>query len=218
MAAKNFRVDIPANPDDLIKLGKKFKDKHVAIADASPIKGVKDTDLFPAKLLVADPKNELIIQLYKDAEKATQDRDLPLGQSGQLREQTVRDWVTAARDGLLGLNKGNEQALGDWGFTVDTSPHPKKPAKAGAVSAGGNNQNAQRPEPSGSRRCFFWPWDVADCRGSAFAHRPRSAAVSQTSRSNGKRLAWWIGRPPSGMPTGCGRCSPHTAALQPCRA
>lgn len=129
MAAKNFRVDIPSNPDDLIKLGKQLKDKHVALGDDSPIKGVKDIALFPAKLAVADTKNALMIQLYKDAEKATQDRDLPLGQTGQLREQTVRYWVTAARDVLLGLNKGNEQALGDWGFTVDTSPHPKKPAK-----------------------------------------------------------------------------------------
>ncbi|MFM8469130.1 MAG: hypothetical protein ACKODH_04050 [Limisphaerales bacterium] len=37
--------------------------------------------------------------------------------------------VTAARDVLLGLNKGNEQALGVWGFTVDTSPPVKKPEK-----------------------------------------------------------------------------------------
>ena len=105
MAAKNFRVDIPANPDDLIKLGKKLKDKHVALADASPIKGVKDIDLFPAKLLVADPKNELMIQLYKDAEKATLDRDLPLGQSGQLREQTVRYCLVRSIDYTLCTKK-----------------------------------------------------------------------------------------------------------------
>ncbi len=128
MAANNFRVDVPTNPDDLIKLATKIKDKHAALADASPIKGVKDIDLFAGKLTTADTQNETAKQLAKDGEKATQNRDLALGQSGQLREQTVRYWVASARDVLLGLNKGNEQALGDWGFTVDTSPHPKKPA------------------------------------------------------------------------------------------
>lgn len=129
MAASNFRIDIPGNPDDLIKLGKKLKEKHVALGDASPIKGVKDIDQFPAKLETADTQNDLSKQLYKDAEKATQNRDLPLGHVGQLREQTVRYYVTSARDVLLGLNKGNEQALGDWGFTVDTSPPAKKAKK-----------------------------------------------------------------------------------------
>ena len=129
MAASNFRIEIPGNPDDLIKLAKDLKAKHVALGVDSPIKGVKDIDQFPAKLTTADTKNELSKQLKKDAEKATQDRDLPLGHIGTLREQTVRYWVTSARDVLLGLNKGNEQALGDWGFTVDTSPPVKKAKK-----------------------------------------------------------------------------------------
>lgn len=126
MAANNFRIDIPSNPDDLIALGKALKARHVALGADSPIKGLKDIALFADKLTAADTKNESSKQLYRDAERATQDRDLPLGHVGQLREQTVRYWVTAARDVLLGLNKGNEQALGDWGFTVDTSPPVKK--------------------------------------------------------------------------------------------
>jgi hypothetical protein len=129
MASKNFRIDIPTNADDLIGLAKSIKTKHDALADDSPIKGVKDIASFGAKLSTADTKNALSKQLYKDAEKATQDRDLALGQSGQLREQTLRYWVTSTRDILLGLNKGNEQALGDWGFTVDTSAPVKKPKK-----------------------------------------------------------------------------------------
>ena len=126
MAANNFRIAIPGNPEDLIKLGMKLKEKHLALGADSPIKGVKDLDLFAGKLTTADTKNELSKQLYRDAERATQDRDLSLGHVGQLREQTVRYWVTAARDVLLGLNKGNEQALGVWGFSVDTSPPVKK--------------------------------------------------------------------------------------------
>jgi len=128
MATNTFRIDVPINPDDLVVLAKAIKVKHDALGVDSPIKGLKNMDQFAGKLTTADTKNESAKQLYKDAEKATQDRDLALGQTGQLREQTVRYWVTAARDVLLGLNKGNEQALGDWGFTVDTSPRVKKPA------------------------------------------------------------------------------------------
>ena len=128
MPSNTFRIDVPGNPDDLIKLAKKIRDKHVALGDDSPIKGLKNMDQFAGKLTTADTKNEASKQLYKDAEQATQDRDLTLGQTGQLREQTVRYWVTSARDVLQGLNKGNEQALGGWGFTVDTSPRAKKAA------------------------------------------------------------------------------------------
>ena len=53
-------------------------------------------------------------------------RDLPLGQVGQLPEQTARYWGTSAREVLLGLNTGNEQALDNRGFTVDPSPPVKK--------------------------------------------------------------------------------------------
>ena len=78
MASKNFRIDIPTNADDLIGLAKSIKTKHDALADDSPIKGVKDIASFGAKLSTADTKNALSKQLYKDAEKATQDRDLAL--------------------------------------------------------------------------------------------------------------------------------------------
>ena len=41
----------------------------------------------------------------------------------------MRFVVTSARDILLGLNKGNEKKLGDWGFVVDDSPAPAKAKK-----------------------------------------------------------------------------------------
>lgn len=43
--------------------------------------------------------------------------------------RTGRYFVTSARDILLGLNKGNEKKLGDWGFVVDDSPTPAKTKK-----------------------------------------------------------------------------------------
>ena len=66
----------------------------------------------------ADTQNKSAAQLYRDAEKATQGRDLALG-SGNPVKGTVLNYVRSARDILSGINKGNEQALGDWGFEVD---------------------------------------------------------------------------------------------------
>ena len=126
MAKKNLWVGIPGNADDLIKLAEAIDVKNTALGDASPVKSVKAIANLGAKVAVGKTKNNLAKQLAKDAEKATQDRELALGQGGQLREETVRYWVTAVRDVLLGINKGNEQALGDWGFTVNTSAPAKK--------------------------------------------------------------------------------------------
>jgi len=39
-------------------------------------------------------------------------------------EKNRQEQRRAARDVLLGLHKGNEQKLGDWGFEVDTSARP----------------------------------------------------------------------------------------------
>jgi hypothetical protein len=43
---------------------------------------------------------------------------------------TVAYFVRSARDILLGLNKGNEQKLGDWSFEVDQSAQAKPKAAA----------------------------------------------------------------------------------------
>jgi hypothetical protein len=39
-----------------------------------------------------------------------------------LKENTVRWFVNSARDVLLGLNKGQEQQLGEYGFNVTYGP------------------------------------------------------------------------------------------------
>ncbi len=44
--------------------------------------------------------------------------------------------VTRVRDILLGVHRGNEQRLGDHGFTVDDSPKAKKDGSKPSVSTG----------------------------------------------------------------------------------
>ena len=124
-----MRIDIPTNPDALIKLGQAIYKKHLALGDKSPLNGIEEIAKFGPQTEAANTQNERAKQLARDAETATQARDKVLGQTGAMREGTVRYYVTSARDVLLGLNKGKEQALGDWAFEVDASTTPaSKPA------------------------------------------------------------------------------------------
>jgi hypothetical protein len=83
----------------------------------------------------ADTQNQKAAQLYRDAEQATQARDLALG-SGNPVEGTLLNYVRSVRDVLSGIYKGKEQKLGDWTFEVNqaaaggngTQPQPQQPA------------------------------------------------------------------------------------------
>ncbi len=113
------RVIIPKNADDLIALAKAIGVKHTADGAGSVLAGLNMTDL-AAKATAADTQNQASAKAYRDAELATQNRDNALG-TDRSTQGTVSYYVTAVRDLLLALNKGNEQKLGDWGFTVDQS-------------------------------------------------------------------------------------------------
>lgn len=133
-----LRITIPTNPDDLIDLAKAILAKHAADGDESPLNNLPNQSQVSNKLALADDRNKASKEFYRQAEKATQDRDLCLGISGTLTPGTIRHFVTASRDILTGIHKGNEQSLGAWGFEVATSPKaPKQPkdeikaAKAG---------------------------------------------------------------------------------------
>ena len=124
------RVNVPTNPDDLIALAQAIVTKHKADGAGSPLAALNMTEM-GTKTIAADTQNQSAAQLYRDAEKATQDRDLALG-SGNPVKESVLNYVRSVRDILSGINKGNEQALGDWGFEVDqsTAPASKKTTSA----------------------------------------------------------------------------------------
>jgi enamine deaminase RidA (YjgF/YER057c/UK114 family) len=122
MAKQTFSVDVPTNPDDLIALAKAILAKDTALGANSPFKNIKNWSAFTGLNGTADTSNTASNTLYQQAEEATQTRDNALGQSGQLKENTVRWFVNSARDVLLGLNKGQEQQLGEFGFSVTYGP------------------------------------------------------------------------------------------------
>ena len=118
------RVNIPSNVEKLILLSQAILAKHVALGAASPLSGLKITD-WTANTATADTQNKRAVQLRRDAETATQNRDNAI--SDNTDPLGVEFNVKSARDILMALYKGSEQKLGDWGFDVDTSARPSGP-------------------------------------------------------------------------------------------
>lgn len=142
MANLKGRIKIPKNADDLIKLAENISAKHTADGANSPLAKLNMTDL-AAKATTAKTNHTSAQALQKQAEKATENRNVALGtKKGQKSSTpgTVLFYVTSVRDMLLGLNKGNEQALGDYGFVVDKSPKASS-ASAAAKKAAKSSEN-----------------------------------------------------------------------------
>jgi len=126
MAKQSFSIDVPSNPDDIIKLAGKILEKDVELGANSPFKGIKNWEDFSDLNTAADNSNKSSKDLAQKSVEATQDRDNALGNKGPLTENTVRWFVHSARDVLTGLNKGNEQKLGEFGFEVTYTPQNGK--------------------------------------------------------------------------------------------
>ncbi|MEO5572552.1 MAG: hypothetical protein ABIT08_06645 [Bacteroidia bacterium] len=122
-------VEIPTDAPGMMRLAGLIIAKDIALGAASLVKGLDMTD-FAAKNTDADTKHTLGQKLNRDKEKATAARDKPLGiAEGQTVKTpgTVKFYVTSSRDVLLGLNKGEEHNLGDWGYDVQFSSGPGAP-------------------------------------------------------------------------------------------
>ena len=113
------RINIPKNPDQFVTLCKGIVAKHAQDGANSPLAGLDMADML-AKTNEADTQNQLSAKLYRDAEQATQNRDLAIGADTPVKG-TLTFYVRATRDILGGLYKGNEQKLGDWTFDVNNS-------------------------------------------------------------------------------------------------
>lgn len=129
MAKTNVKVDIPSNrPDDLIILGDTIEKKNTELADASPLKSLNMAAL-KAGLTAAKAKREEASMLHKRAEKLNQEANLALGlgeSQNSKTPDTVLNIIISARDVLLGINRGKEEALNDWGFNVVNGSLGKK--------------------------------------------------------------------------------------------
>ncbi len=123
MSRKNVRVVIPRNADELIQLSESIVAKHNVDPLTSPLAGL-DMAAFEALVTNASAKSAEMKQLRMDAETATEDRDTLLGHRKDQNSNTagtVLNFVVRSREILLGVYKGNEQHLGDFGFEVNQS-------------------------------------------------------------------------------------------------
>lgn len=117
----SVQVEIPRNPDKLTSLAGEILKKHEDDSDTSlltvfAMAAFRELNESAArKLSEANAAN-------RNKEKATQARNLALGTAkGQTTKTpgTVSYIVRSIRDILLGIYRGQEQKLGDWGFEVN---------------------------------------------------------------------------------------------------
>lgn len=134
----NVNVDIPRNPEKLNKLVQDILKKHTADGSAS-ILNVFD---MAALQTISDDVAAKITEaaaLNRKKEKATQARDLALGVAKTQNSKTpntVAYVVRCIRDILLGMYRGREQSLGDWGFEVNSSTSTSTPPTDPPVTPG----------------------------------------------------------------------------------
>ena len=133
MAGITVRVPMPDDPSDAIHLMRSVKDKHTALAAASPLGGL-EWDKITAALEAAETQDALSDQCYRDAEKATKERDLQM--------PAVNDALRSARDVLLGVYRSNPKKAGDFGFTVNDS------LRSSANGEAGGNGNGTLAQPA----------------------------------------------------------------------
>ena len=109
MANNQYRVEIPTDPTETISLLAAIQAKHLALGANSPLGGLKWAEISSA-LAVAAEQDALSDELRRKAEAATGARDAKMTQ--------VLESIRSARDVLMGLNRDNPDALGEFGFNV----------------------------------------------------------------------------------------------------
>ena len=121
MSKTSVKIEISkSKPEELTKLGNVVFAKHTALGAASPLNGL-DMVTFGTKLSESVDKRAEAKQLHDQAEALNQQAGLSLGVDKSQNTKTpgtVYATLTSARDILLGLNRGQERKLSEWGFNV----------------------------------------------------------------------------------------------------
>jgi len=131
MSKTSVKVEIPEKqPDKLTGLAEKVNKKHKELGTASPLK-LLDMEKFDANLTDGIGKREQAKKLHDEAESLNQQAGLSLGidKSQNVKTPgTVYSTLASVRDVLLGIYKGQEKKLSEWGFDVvisDITPNSK---------------------------------------------------------------------------------------------
>lgn len=121
MSKTSIKVEIPeSKPDMLNKMGEDVLKKHIELGEKSPLNGL-DMETFAVKLNDGKSKRAQAKSLHEQAELLNQQAGLSIGIDKSQNTKTagtVYSTLTSARDILLGLNRGQERKLTEWGFDV----------------------------------------------------------------------------------------------------
>lgn len=121
MSKVTVKVDVPvSSPDDLVSMAMRIENNHIKKGVDSPL-NVIDMVTFSSKLKSAKEKRAEAKRLHDEAEtlnqQALQDLGIAKGQNSKTAD-TLYNLITSARDVLLGINRGKEEKLNEWGFKV----------------------------------------------------------------------------------------------------
>lgn len=120
------RINVPKTADEFIELMDSIIEKENALAPNGMLSPGELTAM-TALRDTAKSSNKLQKQLHKDAEEATEGRDVALGMTSVDTPGTGMYYVTMVRDLILAKNKQNPHKAGEWGFEVDDSPQGGAP-------------------------------------------------------------------------------------------
>lgn len=139
MPRRTIRVDVPtSNPDDLVALDENILAQHdrleAAKAGSSPLKAA-DVAQLRSVVTQAKPARKAAKEHEQQAQVLYEQAARQLGlckDQNTLTPGTALTLTTKFRDQILADNRGTENALEAWGFTVvvGTAATPKKKAPA----------------------------------------------------------------------------------------
>jgi cell division protein ZapA (FtsZ GTPase activity inhibitor) len=111
------RVIIPRNPEELLKLAQLIQEKDAELGNQSPLAFLDWKSKLNAinEAIAAQKEAEA---LRRQMESAYERRDALL--------QEITTWVRQSRDMLTGVYRQEMRKLGDFGFTVDSSPRSSR--------------------------------------------------------------------------------------------
>ena len=111
------RVVISKNIEELLKLAQAVSNKHKALGKKSPLSVLPWSSILP-RIDKAIEQHRLAEKLRRDMEKAYKSRNKNI--------PAIRDILQRSRDLLKGIYRNEMKKLGDFGFTVDSTPKRKK--------------------------------------------------------------------------------------------
>ena len=116
MTSTRPRILIPRNAEELLKLAQLIQAKDAELGSKSPLTALEWTK--------KAEQVSIALAAHNQAEALRRQMEIAYEQRDNLVEE-ITEWVRQSRDILTGIYRQEIQKLGDFGFTVDTTPRPK---------------------------------------------------------------------------------------------